>query len=58
MAMVAMGTIIYAALMVWFRRENQLRDSGKSSSNKKVAQMNEAEIEEMGEWNPRYRYTY
>ena len=58
MAMVAMAGAIYLVLMVWFRRENRLRDQGKASKSKLVEGMTVEEMEELGEWNPRYRYTY
>lgn len=54
--MVAMAGVIYAFMTVWFMRVNRSRDQGKLDS--KVAGMSEDEVAEMGEHNPRYRYTY
>ncbi|KAK0386582.1 hypothetical protein NLU13_6417 [Sarocladium strictum] len=56
MAFVAVSTIIYIIFWLWFRRENKLRAEGKRDEN--VRGMSEEEIEELGEHNPRFRYTY
>jgi len=56
MAFVATSTLIYIAFWVWFRRQNRRRDEGEQ--DKRCAGLSEAEVEELGEYNPRFRYTY
>lgn len=56
MGFVAMSTCIYIAFWLWFRQENKRRAEGKL--DEKVRDLTEEEIEELGEHNPRFRYTY
>lgn len=56
MAFVATSTLIYIAFWLWFRRQNRRRDEGHQ--DKRCAGLSEAEVEELGEYNPRFRYTY
>jgi hypothetical protein len=56
MAMVAMAGAIYAFMMVYFKRVNSERDRGKYDG--KADGLGEEEILELGEHNPKYRYTY
>ncbi|PHH68101.1 hypothetical protein CDD82_835 [Ophiocordyceps australis] len=55
LAMVALGTCIYGFLWFWFRRENMKRDAGMMSE--KHRQMDDEQLEELGDDSPRYRYT-
>jgi hypothetical protein len=56
MAFIAMAASIYLFMWWWFRRQNQRKMNGEEDH--KVVGMTEEEIEELGEDNPRYRYTY
>lgn len=56
MGFVAMATVIYIFFWAYFRRENKRRAAGRLDY--KTQGMTEEEIEEMGEDNPRFRYTY
>ena len=56
MALVAMGTVIYAMLWAYFRYENKRRAAGKLDH--KTLGMAEEEVDELGEDNPRFHYTY
>ena len=56
MALVAMSACIYLAFWGWFRYQNQRKRDGKEDH--KVQGMSEEEIEELGEHNPRFQYTY
>ena len=56
MAFIAMSALIYILMWWWFRRQNQRKMNGEDDH--KVAGMTEEEIEELGEHNPRFRYTY
>lgn len=56
MALMAMSAVIYMLFWAFFRRRNQEKANGKDDA--KVAGMTEEEIEELGEHNPRFRYTY
>lgn len=56
MAMVAMAGVIYLVMMLYFKRINHERDNGKYDG--KAAGLSEDEILELGEHNPKYRYTY
>lgn len=56
MAMIAMSAVIYMVMWTWFRQQNRKRDAGKEDH--KVEGMAQEDIEEMGEHNPQYRYTY
>ena len=56
MALVASSTLIYIAFWFYFRYQNKRRAEGKLDH--KVEGMTEEEIEELGEDNPRFRYTY
>ncbi|KAH7039908.1 major facilitator superfamily domain-containing protein [Microdochium trichocladiopsis] len=56
MAFVATSTLIYIAFWLYFKRQNAQRDAGKV--DKRVLGLSEAEVEELGEYNPRFRYTY
>ncbi|KAH7367765.1 high-affinity nicotinic acid transporter [Plectosphaerella cucumerina] len=56
MAFVCMSAIIYMAFWAYFRYLNKRRDEGKEDHA--VEGMTEEEIQELGEHNPRFRYTY
>ncbi|ETN41099.1 uncharacterized protein HMPREF1541_03034 [Cyphellophora europaea CBS 101466] len=58
MAMVAMAGVIYAFMTVWFMRANKQRDDGTGKADEKLAGLTEDEVAELGEHNPKYRYTY
>lgn len=54
--MIAMSACIYIVMWAYFRRQNRRRIAGKEDHT--VEGMSDEEIEELGEHNPRYRYTY
>lgn len=56
MGLIALSAVIYMAFWAWFRYLNQRKINGKEDH--KVQGMTEEEIEELGEHNPRFRYTY
>ncbi|KAI5459137.1 major facilitator superfamily domain-containing protein [Mariannaea sp. PMI_226] len=56
MALVAMSSALYLVFWLWFRHKNQRKLAGKEDY--KVQGMQQEEIEEMGEHNPRFLYTY
>ncbi|KAG7150390.1 hypothetical protein HYQ46_000670 [Verticillium longisporum] len=56
MAFVCMSSVIYMSFWAYFRFLNKKRDEGKE--DEKVRGKTEEEIREMGEYNPRFRYTY
>jgi MFS transporter, ACS family, DAL5 transporter family protein len=51
-----MSAIIYMAFWAYFRYLNKRRDEGKEDHT--VEGMTEEDIQELGEHNPRFRYTY
>lgn len=55
LAMVAMGTAIYACMWFWYWRANKRRAAGHMSD--KHRRMTEEELAELGDDSPRYRYT-
>ncbi|KAF9890089.1 hypothetical protein FE257_006250 [Aspergillus nanangensis] len=56
LAMVTLTVMFVVMLWVWFARENKRRVSG--GRDNWVEGMTEREIEERGEYNPRYLYSY
>ncbi|KAG9255500.1 major facilitator superfamily domain-containing protein [Emericellopsis atlantica] len=56
MAFIAIAASIYLLMWWWFRRQNQRKMNGEEDH--KVVGMTEEEIDELGEHNPRFRYTY
>ncbi|KAM0270628.1 hypothetical protein ACHAQH_009371 [Verticillium albo-atrum] len=56
MAFVCMSAVIYMSFWAYFRYLNRRRDDGKEDD--KVQGKTYEEIQEMGEHNPRFRYTY
>lgn len=56
MSLVALSSVIYFLFWIYFRNQNKRRDEGKEDY--KVQGMSDEEIEELGEHNPRFRYTY
>ncbi|EEY22343.1 high-affinity nicotinic acid transporter [Verticillium alfalfae VaMs.102] len=56
MAFVCMSSVIYMSFWAYFKFLNKKRDEGKE--DEKVRGKTEEEIREMGEYNPRFRYTY
>lgn len=56
MALVAMATVIYMAFWVYFHYENKRRAAGKLDY--KTQGLTPEEVDELGEDNPRFRYTY
>ncbi|KAH6884407.1 major facilitator superfamily domain-containing protein [Thelonectria olida] len=56
MAMVAVSAAIYLSFWAWFRHQNKRKLAGKDDH--KVQGMAQEEIEELGEHNPRFLYTY
>ncbi|KAK5995499.1 putative transporter [Cladobotryum mycophilum] len=55
LSMVGLGTVIYAFLWFWLRRENQRRDAGEV--DEKYRDLDEEELKELGDDSPHYRYT-
>ncbi|KAH7134689.1 major facilitator superfamily domain-containing protein [Dactylonectria estremocensis] len=55
LSMVGLGTVIYAFLWFWYRRENQRRAAGEMKE--KYRGMAEEELVELGDESPHYRYT-
>ncbi|KAI1906011.1 hypothetical protein LOZ12_005886 [Ophidiomyces ophidiicola] len=55
LALTAFSACIYAFMWFWYRRCNALRDQGME--DKKIEGMTETEIQEMGDRNPRFRFT-
>lgn len=56
MGFMALASIIYLILWAHFRRQNKKRDAGELDHT--VQGMSDEEIQELGEHNPEYRYTY
>ncbi|KFA81386.1 hypothetical protein S40288_08383, partial [Stachybotrys chartarum IBT 40288] len=56
MALIAMSSVIYLAFWWYFSTLNKRKKAGKEDY--KVRGMTEEEIEELGESNPRFMYTY
>jgi len=56
MAMIVMGASIFGVMGLYFRRVNRRRDRGVEDS--RVSGIDQEQIEELGEHNPAYRYTY
>lgn len=55
LGMVAFGTLIYAFMWFWYRRENQRRADGKVSE--KYRDLSEEDMKELGDDSPHYVYT-
>ncbi|PHH77823.1 hypothetical protein CDD80_151 [Ophiocordyceps camponoti-rufipedis] len=55
LAMVAMGTLLYAFLWFWYSRENKRRERGVLSEAHRL--MKDDELEKLGDDSPHYRYT-
>lgn len=55
--MVGMGTVIYAFMWWWYRRENDKRDEGTMGGRERWEGLTEEELMELGDDSPRYRYT-
>ncbi|OAA77952.1 Major facilitator superfamily domain, general substrate transporter [Akanthomyces lecanii RCEF 1005] len=55
LSMVAMGTLIYGLLWVWYRRENQRRAAG--ALQEKYQNLSDDELRELGDESPHYTYT-
>ncbi|KAH8679462.1 major facilitator superfamily domain-containing protein [Ilyonectria robusta] len=56
MAFIAMASVIYLSFWAWFRHLNQRKASGKEDH--RIQGLREEEIEELGEHNPAFKYTY
>jgi hypothetical protein len=56
MALIAMSSVIYLSFWWYFSTLNKRKREGKEDH--KVQGMAEEEIEELGEHNPRFMYTY
>lgn len=56
MGLIAMSAVIYLLFWAYFRHQNKRKAEGKDDH--KVQGMTQEEIEELGEHNPRFRYTY
>lgn len=56
MAFVLMSAVIYMSFWAYFRYLNKRREEGKEDH--KTEGKTEEEVAEMGEHNPRFRYTY
>ena len=54
--MVAMSGMIYTFMGIYFSARNKSRQAGSEDS--KMAGKTSDEIEEMGDENPRYRFTF
>ncbi|KAF4126113.1 Major Facilitator Superfamily [Geosmithia morbida] len=57
LSMVGFGSVVYAYMWCWYRRENAKREEGTSSAVEKYRDLTEAELVELGDDSPRYRYT-
>lgn len=55
LALTAFSACIYAFMWYWYRRINQLREQGMEDD--KIEGLSEEEVEEMGDRNPRFRFT-
>ncbi|KAH6896866.1 major facilitator superfamily domain-containing protein [Thelonectria olida] len=55
LSMVGLGTLVYAFLWYWYRRENQRRDAGEVKE--KYRGMDDEELMELGDESPHFRYT-
>lgn len=55
LSMVALGTVIYSLMWLWYGRENKRRAGAPLSE--KHRGMSEEELEELGDDSPRYIYT-
>jgi hypothetical protein len=53
--MVGFGTVIYAFMWWWYRRENSRRDAG--IVKEKYRNLDEEEMKELGDDSPHYRFT-
>lgn len=56
MAFIAMASVIYLSFWAWFRHLNQRKASGKEDH--RIQGLRDEEIEELGEHNPAFKYTY
>ena len=56
MALIAMSAVIYLLFWAYFRHLNQRKADGKEDY--RMQGLTEEEVEELGEHNPRFRYTY
>lgn len=54
--MIVMAITLYFFMGLWFRTVNRKKAAG--DYDHRVANMSREEIEELGEDNPEYRYTY
>lgn len=55
LAMVGLGAAIYAAMWLWYKRENERRERGEVDEKHK--DLTEEELKELGDESPHYRYT-
>ena len=55
LGLTAVSTVMYIFMWYWYSRINKNRAAGKEDHN--IEGMSEHEIEEMGDRNPRFRYT-
>ncbi|KAL1959099.1 hypothetical protein VTO42DRAFT_2886 [Malbranchea cinnamomea] len=55
LSLTGFSLIVYAFMWYWYSRINRNRDAGKEDY--KIEGMSENEIQEMGDRNPRFRYT-
>ncbi|EAS28559.3 MFS transporter [Coccidioides immitis RS] len=55
LSLTAFSACIYAFMWYWYKRANKLREQGKEDG--KIEGMTEEEIQEMGDRNPRFRFT-
>jgi hypothetical protein len=55
MALVAFGSLLYLFMYLYFARENKLRAAGQR--DERVEGLNENEILEMGDENPRFVFS-
>lgn len=56
MAMLIMAAVLFGGIGAWLRHVNRRRAAGKE--NHRVEGLSAEEIEELGEDNPDYVYTY
>ncbi|CAI6086878.1 hypothetical protein V2G26_009616 [Clonostachys chloroleuca] len=56
MGLIALSSVVYILFWAWFRHQNRRKAAGKDDH--KIQGMTEEEAEELGEENPRFKYTY
>jgi len=55
MALVALGSVLYLIMYLYFARENRAREAGRR--DEKIEGLNENEILDLGDENPRFVFS-